>query len=136
VSKSPKSLQKNRQKNPKPIFSRFFLSRFWAFLGEGSSKNTIKKSQKNPDQPWYFFGLRGTNQPRRGHFCFECPLKKAKGGLRLPGRFGFRASSFLPAVIIAVVGFVRALCNAKNKIKKDARPLKKDAAPSKKYSTH
>jgi hypothetical protein len=28
------------------------------------------------------------------------------------------------------------LCNAKNKIKKDARPLKKDAAPSKKYSTH
>jgi hypothetical protein len=30
--------QENRQKNPKPIFSRFFLSRFWAFLGEGSSK--------------------------------------------------------------------------------------------------
>jgi hypothetical protein len=33
-----KVLTKNSTKNPKPIFSRFLLSRFWAFLGEGSSK--------------------------------------------------------------------------------------------------
>jgi hypothetical protein len=26
----------NSKKNPKPIFLDFFLSRFWAFLGEGS----------------------------------------------------------------------------------------------------
>jgi hypothetical protein len=31
-------LDQGRTKNPKPIFSRFVLSRFWAFLGEGSSK--------------------------------------------------------------------------------------------------
>jgi hypothetical protein len=31
-------LQKNRQKKTKPMFSRFCLSRFWAFLREGSSK--------------------------------------------------------------------------------------------------
>jgi hypothetical protein len=29
---------KQSTKNPKPIFSRFCLSRFWAFLGEGSLK--------------------------------------------------------------------------------------------------
>jgi hypothetical protein len=34
------------KKNPKPIFSQFFLSRFWAFLGEGSSKTRQKMSKK------------------------------------------------------------------------------------------
>jgi hypothetical protein len=29
-------LQKKTTKNPKPIFCRFCLSRFWAFFGEGS----------------------------------------------------------------------------------------------------
>jgi hypothetical protein len=29
---------KKSTKNPKPIFFDFVLSRFWAFLGEGSSK--------------------------------------------------------------------------------------------------
>jgi hypothetical protein len=33
-----KVFTKNSTKNPKPIFSRFLLSRFWAFLGDGSSK--------------------------------------------------------------------------------------------------
>jgi hypothetical protein len=34
------------------------LSRFWAFLGEGSkNKKTIKKLDKKSDQSWYFFGL-------------------------------------------------------------------------------
>jgi hypothetical protein len=40
-----KSLQKNRPKNPKPILSRIVSSCFWhvwAFLGEGSSKNSYK----------------------------------------------------------------------------------------------
>jgi hypothetical protein len=31
-------LQKNRQKIQNPFFLDFFFSRFWAFLGEGSSK--------------------------------------------------------------------------------------------------
>jgi hypothetical protein len=30
-----KRFTRNRQKNPNPIFSRLFSSRFWAFLGEG-----------------------------------------------------------------------------------------------------
>jgi hypothetical protein len=34
-----KVFTKNSTKSPKPTFSRFFfISRFWAFLGEGSSK--------------------------------------------------------------------------------------------------
>jgi hypothetical protein len=33
-----KVFTKSSTKNPKPIFSRFFFSRFWAFLDEGSSK--------------------------------------------------------------------------------------------------
>jgi hypothetical protein len=39
-----KSFYKKIDKNPKPIFSRFCLSRFWAFLGEGSSKTRPKKT--------------------------------------------------------------------------------------------
>jgi hypothetical protein len=35
---SRKSFCGGEQTNPKSFFSRFFLSRFWAFLGEGSSK--------------------------------------------------------------------------------------------------
>jgi hypothetical protein len=42
-----KFLQNKSTDNPKPIFCRF-LSRFWAFLGEGSSKALSKKyPQKN-----------------------------------------------------------------------------------------
>jgi hypothetical protein len=37
---------KSSTKNPKPIFSRFVLSRFLAFLGEGSSKTRKKISEK------------------------------------------------------------------------------------------
>jgi hypothetical protein len=33
-----KSFAKNSTETPKLFFSRFLLSRFWAFLGEGSSK--------------------------------------------------------------------------------------------------
>jgi hypothetical protein len=33
-----KFLQKNRQKIQNRFFLDFFFSRFWAFLGEGSSK--------------------------------------------------------------------------------------------------
>jgi hypothetical protein len=44
-----KSFYKKPQiKKSKPIFSRFFSSRFWAFLGEGSSKSPQKISKKNP----------------------------------------------------------------------------------------
>jgi hypothetical protein len=40
------------------------LSYFWMFLGKGSSKTANKGFPINIDiQPWYFFGLRGTNQP-------------------------------------------------------------------------
>jgi hypothetical protein len=76
---------KNRQKNPKPIsldFSITFLSRFRVFLREGSSK-TRQKSQNKSDQPWYFFGLRGTNQARQGQgpssvFFLSAPCQKQK----------------------------------------------------------
>jgi hypothetical protein len=38
-----KLLQKDLQKSSKTILSRFCLSRFWAFLGEGNSKTPPKK---------------------------------------------------------------------------------------------
>jgi hypothetical protein len=39
------------------VFGRFSVREF---------KNTTKNLGKKSDQPWYFFGLRGTNHPRRG----------------------------------------------------------------------
>jgi hypothetical protein len=48
------------------LFPGFVLSRFWALLGKGSSKTRFKNLFKKYDQPWYFFGPRGTNQPRQG----------------------------------------------------------------------
>jgi hypothetical protein len=55
----------------------FVLSRFlgvsWRWEFKSTTKNVLqtnrvekffKKSQKKSDQPWYFFGPRGTNQPR------------------------------------------------------------------------
>jgi hypothetical protein len=57
-------LQKNRvEKFFKQIDKKrktdFFLDFFYHVFGRFSVKNCF-------DQPWYFFGLRGTNQPRRG----------------------------------------------------------------------
>jgi hypothetical protein len=55
------SKQKNRQKNPKPIFFNHFCFNhvFGSFLGEGSSKTPSKKYQpkKSDPGPWSFFGL-------------------------------------------------------------------------------
>jgi hypothetical protein len=68
---------KKIDKKSKTDFFSIFLSRFWAFLGEGSSKTRLKNLTKKTDQPWYFFGLRGTNQPPQGpsifaRFSFGC----------------------------------------------------------------
>jgi hypothetical protein len=70
-----KRFYKKIDKNPKPICSRFCLARFWAFLGEGSLKNTIKLLTQKSYQPWYFLGLRGINQPPQGPstFFFSAP---------------------------------------------------------------
>jgi hypothetical protein len=46
-----KVFTKNSTKNPKPTFSRFFLSRFWAFLDEGRPKTRLKKCRKNKSDP-------------------------------------------------------------------------------------
>jgi hypothetical protein len=66
---------KKIDKNPKPIFSQFVLTRFWAFLGEGSLKTRPKNLTQKSGQPWYFVGLRGTNQPPQGpsFFFFSAP---------------------------------------------------------------
>jgi hypothetical protein len=56
-----KLLQKIRTKIQNRFFLDFFLSRFWAFLGEESSK-TPQKISKNKSDPWSFFGL--THPPR------------------------------------------------------------------------
>jgi hypothetical protein len=68
-------LQKYQLKNPKPIFVRFFkILGVSSFSVRGVQKHD-KKIRGKSDQPWCFFGRRGTNQPRQGPSCFfECPL--------------------------------------------------------------
>jgi hypothetical protein len=41
-----KVFTKKSTRSPNRLFLDFFLSRFWAFLGEGSSKTLLKKSGK------------------------------------------------------------------------------------------
>jgi hypothetical protein len=59
--------------------THFFLDLFYRVLGRFSVRGVKKHDKKSQiifDQPWYFFGLRGTNQPPQGpSFCFECPLQ-------------------------------------------------------------
>jgi hypothetical protein len=40
-------------KNPKPIFLDFLLSRSWAFLGEGVQKHNNKYHQKSDPGPFF-----------------------------------------------------------------------------------
>jgi hypothetical protein len=69
-------LQKHRQKNPKPTFSRFLLSRFWAFLGGGSSKTRLKNLGKNLTNPGTFLAPeQPTNHVGVRHFVVECALR-------------------------------------------------------------
>jgi hypothetical protein len=61
----PKSVYKKIDKKSKTdFFSNFFYHVFGRF--SVSSKTRLKKLIKKCDQPWYFFGLRGTNQPPQG----------------------------------------------------------------------
>jgi hypothetical protein len=69
VSKS--FYKKNRQKS-KTVFSRLFYHVSGRFSMRGVQKHD-KKSGKT-DQTWYFFGLRGTNQPRGPSCFFLVPL--------------------------------------------------------------
>jgi hypothetical protein len=60
-----KVFAKKNDKNPKPIFSRFLLSRFWAFLGEGSSKTRYKNLTKKVTSPGTFLASEEpTNHPK------------------------------------------------------------------------
>jgi hypothetical protein len=53
-------------------FPSIFLSRFFMFLGKGSKKTANNIKKKHQPWYWYFFGLRGTNQPCRGpSLCFS-----------------------------------------------------------------
>jgi hypothetical protein len=76
-----KFLQKNRQKIQTRFFLDFLLSRFWAFLGEGSSKTRQKISKTNLTSPGTFLAPeeRGTNQPTNHvkvrRFFLERPLE-------------------------------------------------------------
>jgi hypothetical protein len=63
-------LQKNRQNNPKPIFFSICFNHAFGRFSVRGVQNTTRKIERETDQPWYFFGLRGTNQPRRGPSVF------------------------------------------------------------------
>jgi hypothetical protein len=65
-----KFLQKSRQKSKTDFFSICFDHVFGRFLAKGIKKKHDKKLTQKSDRPWYFFGLRGTNQPRQGPSVF------------------------------------------------------------------
>jgi hypothetical protein len=65
-----KVFQKSRSKNPKPTFSRFFLNHVFGRFSVRGVQKQDKKIRKKSDRPWYFFGPRGTNQPRQGPSLF------------------------------------------------------------------
>jgi hypothetical protein len=61
------------KKIDKKIQNRFFLDFFYHVFGRFSVRGVQKhdkKSRKKSDQPWYVFGLRGTNQPPQGPSLF------------------------------------------------------------------
>jgi hypothetical protein len=66
--------KKSTKKSQTDFFSIFFYHVFGRFSVRGVQKHE-KKISKKSDQPRYFFGLRGTNQPRRGPslFFFSAP---------------------------------------------------------------
>jgi hypothetical protein len=78
---SKRFYQKNDKKNKTGFFSIFYHV-YGRFSVRGGQKHD-KKSPKKTDQPWYFFGLRATNQPRQGpSFVFlraPCLRAAAKG---------------------------------------------------------
>jgi hypothetical protein len=49
-------LQRNRPKIQNQFFSIFLLSRFWAFLGKGSSNTRQKNIEKTNSTPVLFLG--------------------------------------------------------------------------------
>jgi hypothetical protein len=60
-----KSLYKKfNQKSKTDFLSILFLSRFWAFLGEGSKKTPFKKYRENKSDPGPFWPL--THPPTTG----------------------------------------------------------------------
>jgi hypothetical protein len=92
VSKS--FYQKTDKKSQTGFFSILFYHVFGRFSARGvkkHSKNLGKKS--DPPPPWYFFGLRGTNQPRGGWgsviFFLARPLVAIHAPLVLILCFGF-----------------------------------------------
>jgi hypothetical protein len=69
-----KSFSKKIDKKSKTVFSRFVLSRFWAFLDEGSLKNKIKKKiGGKTDQPWYFLASEEPTNHGVRRFFFDAP---------------------------------------------------------------
>jgi hypothetical protein len=68
------------------FFSLDFLNHvFGRFSVRGVKKKHDIKSRKKSYQPWYFFGLRGTNQPRQGPSVFVlrapwAPASSSKAG--------------------------------------------------------
>jgi hypothetical protein len=81
VSKS--FYQKIDKKSQTDFFSVLFYHVFGRFSVRGVQKHD-KKSRKKTDQPRYFFGRRGTNQPRRGpsHFVLSAPWPLGRGRRR------------------------------------------------------
>jgi hypothetical protein len=72
VSKSVLVSDKKNERNPKPTGSRCLLSRFWAFLGEGSSKTPLKKYIGKRIDPGPFLA---TDPPtHHGGHCFVLVL--------------------------------------------------------------
>jgi hypothetical protein len=63
-----KSFYKQIEKNRNRLSLGFVLSRFWAFLGEGSKKNTTKTLGNSPGT--FLVPEEPTHHVKARHFCF------------------------------------------------------------------
>jgi hypothetical protein len=91
-----KSFNKKIGKKPKTVFFSICFNRvFGCFLVKGIKTKHDKKLTQKPDQPWCFFGLRGTNQSRQAVSCQGQAKKSDHVVLLLPCRKKSRSGPLL-----------------------------------------
>jgi hypothetical protein len=88
---SKKFYKKFDQKSKTDFFSKRFLSRFWAFLDEGSSKTRLKKYRKNKYHPSPFSYSDPPTHHGGPRFLFWRPLEPGREPLSPEGFFCFFA---------------------------------------------
>jgi hypothetical protein len=98
-------VQNNRQKNLNPFFSRFSFITFKGVSRGGDFKNKTKNRGKS-DQPWYFFGIRGTNHVGVRHLFLRAACSRVHR-VSLSPAAGTRDP---PSCLRPGIGYISAAC--------------------------